>query len=136
MEKDLLDGKEFSELTGIPNSTLRKWLGKGALDGVKQGGKWMIPRSQLQCDAVLARTSGAPPAPAAPASEKKKAPRAKDRPRTYSVSEFSEKTHLTEKGVEDWLKSGRLKGSMDDKGEWRVDASNLDAPDIQRLVRE
>ncbi len=136
MEKDLLTCKEFTELTGIPSSTLRKWLGKERLDGVKQDGMWMIHRSQIQCDAVLARTGGAPPPPAevASAPTEKKAPRAKTQ--TYSISEFSKRTYLTEEGVEDWLKNGRLKGARDDAGQWRVDAANLDAPDIQRLVRE
>ncbi len=136
MEQDLLPSKEFGELTGIPSSTLRKWLAKGKLDGVKQNGMWMIPKSEFQRDTVLARTGGAPTAPAAPKAPKKKAPEAKSQGQSYSIAEFSQKTFLTEQGVLEWLKNGRLEGSEDDKGQWRVDAANLDAPDIQRLVRE
>ncbi|MCP4689416.1 MAG: helix-turn-helix domain-containing protein [Desulfobacterales bacterium] len=147
MEKELLNNNEFSALTGIPSSTLRKWLLKGKIKGVKRGGQWMIPKSQLQHDNVLARTGGAAPsgaaAPPPPAKKKasaapaaKKAPAAKAGKGAYSIPEFSELTYLTESGVEEWLISGRLSGAVDDQGAWRVDAANLETPDIKRLVRE
>lgn len=134
MEKDFFNNKEFSALTGIPASTLRKWLNKGKLDGIKKDGMWMIPESQLRRDNVLARTGGAPPASAKAAPAKKKAPMVGAG--TYSISEFSTITYLTEKGVAEWLKNGRIQGSMDAKGRWRVDAANLETPDVKRLLRE
>ena len=45
-------------------------------------------------------------------------------------------TYLTEKGVAEWLKIGRLKGVQAESGEWRVLGRNLQVPDIQRLVRK
>jgi excisionase family DNA binding protein len=56
--------------------------------------------------------------------------------KTYSVSEFAAMTYLTEKGVSEWLKSGKLKGVKTEGGEWRVLASNLQVPSISRLVRK
>jgi hypothetical protein len=45
-------------------------------------------------------------------------------------------TYLTEKGVAEWLKIGRLKGVQAESGEWRVRGRNLQVPDIQRLIRK
>jgi hypothetical protein len=56
--------------------------------------------------------------------------------KTYSVSEFAAMTYLTEKGVSEWLKSGKLEGITTEGGEWRVQASNLQVPSISRLVRK
>jgi len=56
--------------------------------------------------------------------------------KTYSASEFAAMTYLTEKGVSEWLKSGKLKGVKTEGGEWRVLASNLQVPSISRLVRK
>jgi excisionase family DNA binding protein len=56
--------------------------------------------------------------------------------KTYSASEFAAMTYLTEKGVSEWLKSGKLKGVKTESGEWRVLASNLQVPSISRLVRK
>jgi hypothetical protein len=56
--------------------------------------------------------------------------------KTYSVSEFSAMTYLTDFGVMDWLKKGRLKGMQDETGEWRIDAANLEITNIKRLLRE
>ena len=44
-------------------------------------------------------------------------------------------TYLTEKGVMEWLRHGLLKGQQDAKGEWQVDASNLEVSNVKRLVR-
>ena len=54
---------------------------------------------------------------------------------SYTLDEFSAMTYLTPFGVQQWLKQGRLKGSRDDKGQWRVDGSNLMNGDIRRLLR-
>ena len=84
--------------------------------------------------------SPAPPVPAAPVPppEPAIATRPENPPaeKTYSVSEFAAMTYLTEKGVSEWLKSGKLKGVKTESGEWRVLESNLQAPSISRLVRK
>jgi excisionase family DNA binding protein len=56
--------------------------------------------------------------------------------KTYSVSEFAAMTYLTENGVSEWLRIGKLKGVKTESGEWRVQASNLQAASISRLVRK
>ena len=40
-----------------------------------------------------------------------------------------------EKGVQQWLHQGRLKGQQNAKGEWQIEASNLEVPNVKRLVR-
>jgi excisionase family DNA binding protein len=88
--------------------------------------------------------SPAPKAPAAPVPppEPVSEPAVGVRPtgpsaeKTYSASEFAAMTYLTEKGVSEWLKSGKLKGVKTEGGEWRVLASNLQVASISRLVRK
>jgi excisionase family DNA binding protein len=80
------------------------------------------------------KTSAAPVAPPEPAvGVRPKGPSAE---KTYSASEFAAMTYLTEKGVSEWLKSGKLKGVKTEGGEWRVLASNLQVASISRLVRK
>jgi excisionase family DNA binding protein len=84
------------------------------------------------------KASTAPVPPPGPVSEpavgvKPKGPSAE---KTYSASEFAAMTYLTEKGVSEWLKSGKLKGVKTEGGEWRVLASNLQVASISRLVRK
>ena len=55
--------------------------------------------------------------------------------KTFSVVEFSEITYLTIKGVNEWLKQGKLKGQKDAKGNWLVDAANLQLPFMEKLIR-
>ena len=45
-------------------------------------------------------------------------------------------TYLTDFGVMDWLKKGRIKGIQDETGEWRIDAANLEILNIKRLLRD
>ncbi len=66
-----------------------------------------------------------------PKSPKNTAPK-----NTYSVAEFSAMTYLTDFGVLDWLKKGRLKGIRNEDGEWRVDAVSLELPNLKRLLRD
>jgi len=84
--------------------------------------------------------SPAPPVPAAPVPppEPAIATRPENPPaeKSCSASEFAAMTYLTEKGVSEWLKSGKLKGVKTESGEWRVLESNLQAPSISRLVRK
>lgn len=67
--------------------------------------------------------------------EKKTAPKPTEVKKFFSVAEFSGMTYLTEYGVMQWLKEGKLKGQQNEKGDWQVDASNLEVPNVKRLVR-
>ena len=134
--QDLLTTNEFAKKTGMTPSTISKWLRSGKLKGEKISGKWMIP-------AELAEKKETP-APTQPATRKATVvkpqvsaipPQNITRTRVYSVEEFSSMTYLTPFGVQQWLKTGRLKGQKDDAGRWGVDASNLDSPDVKRLLR-
>jgi hypothetical protein len=75
----------------------------------------------------------------AAAKTKKTSPEPKKTPartkKTFSVVEFSEMTYLTVKGVNDWLKQGKLKGEKDEKGNWLVDAASLQLPFMNKLIR-
>jgi hypothetical protein len=70
------------------------------------------------------------PAPAAPPQ-----PKVRSAEKTFTISEFAAMTYLTEKGVGEWLKSGRLKGVQTESGEWQVLESNIQSADISRLLR-
>ena len=75
------------------------------------------------------------PAKKAAVPEKKSAPKSAKTTRSFSVTQFTNMTYLTENGVMEWLQKGLLKGQQDAKGNWQVDASNLEAPNIKRFVR-
>ena len=132
--KQLLTSKEFADRSGLPVSKITKLLRDGRLRGQKKAGKWMIPESELKTakppkpspSEVQPRTPPPPATAAAPAASPDQ---------TYSVAEFSAMTYLTEFGVHDWLRKGRLKGARSADGEWRIDAANIEAPHIKRLVR-
>ncbi len=53
----------------------------------------------------------------------------------YTVAEFAGMTYLTEFGVKEWLKQGRLNGQQVAGGDWQVDAASLELPGVKRLVR-
>jgi outer membrane biosynthesis protein TonB len=72
--------------------------------------------------------------PAAP-TIKAAAPKPAETKKFFSVAEFSDMTYLTEYGVMQWLKQGLLKGQQNEKGDWQIDASNLEVPNVMRLVR-
>jgi excisionase family DNA binding protein len=122
-----LSSKEFAERSGLPVSKVTKLLRDGGLKGQKQGRRWIIPASELD------RLQGASP-PARPTATTTPAPAARPN-KSYSVAEFSAMTYLTEFGVLDWLRKGRLKGTQSANGEWRVDAASLDTPQIRNLLR-
>lgn len=79
----------------------------------------------------------------AAAAPKKSPPAGKNKPsaakaaaaKAYSIAEFAAMTYLTETGVTQWLKQGRLVGRQNDQGEWLIESANLDVPDVKRLVR-
>lgn len=133
----LLTSREFSSRTGLPAATVSRLIRDGNIKAVKKSGKWMIEADQLEAEAVLKASKKSKPA--AKKKPKKQAPKKDPKPatasRSYSVAEFAAMTYLTEKGVLDWLKTGRLSGRQDAGGAWRVDSGNLEVPDVKRLLR-
>ena len=77
----------------------------------------------------------AAPAKKTAAPKKKAAPKSAKTAQSFSVAEFADMTYLTENGVMQWLQQGLLKGQQNAKGGWQVDASNLEVPNVKRLVR-
>lgn len=150
---------EFSRQTGLSPAEVAELIRDGKIKARKEGGKWAIPQSQLSSKWVKAkakpaaskskaskpgakasaRSAAAPrpqaPADPTPAAAPAPAPPVEPAEETYSVAEFAAMTYLTEKGVAEWLKIGRLQGVQAEAGEWRVLARNLQVSDIARLVR-
>ncbi|UCE53954.1 MAG: helix-turn-helix domain-containing protein [Desulfobacterales bacterium] len=149
-KSELLSSSKFSTKAGIPASTVSKLIREGKIKAVKKSGKWMIDPSQLKAKAVTKASKISKPSakkkPAksvpkkAAAKTKKPTPREDKKPavvkKAYSIAEFAEITYLTEKGVTEWLKTGLLTGQQDASGDWRIDAANLEVPNVRRLVRE
>lgn len=152
-KQNLMSSAEFGKKSGIPTAKVSELIRAGQIKAKKVSGRWQIDKSQLKAGAVLAYGKPAPAkkegtAGAGAAKVKKiKAPVPKTKAakpkataapahKSYSVSEFAAMTYLTEKGVLEWLKAGRLKGRMGSTGEWSVDAENLKVADISRLVRK
>ena len=145
-KQDLMTTGVFAEKSGIPTAKVSELIRAGRIKAKKVSGRWQIDESQLKAQAVLDYGKPAPAKKkvaaraAAPKVKKAKAPAPKAKAgssqKSYSVSEFAAMTYLTEKGVMEWLKIGRLKGQMGSKGEWSVDAGNLQVADISRLVRK
>ena len=71
---------------------------------------------------------------AAPKKKAEKKP-AEKATKSFSVAAFADMTYLTENGVMHWLRQGLLKGHQNAKGEWQIEASNLEVPNVKRLVR-
>jgi excisionase family DNA binding protein len=88
-----------------------------------------LPEQALQ---PAASAGSAVPEEAAPQSAYEPTPSEK----SYSIPEFAAMTYLTEKGVSEWLRIGRLQSCKTESGEWRVLESNLNVPNISRLVRK
>lgn len=149
-DNQFLTTREFASRAGIQASKVSKLIRDGKIEAEKKSGKWMIHPNQLQTNAVQRPGKGSTPKPkkitakapqkrtvvkaAKSASPKKEV--ASLAGRAYTVSEFVEMTYLTEFGVRQWLKQGRLKGQQSEKGDWLIDAANLQAPNVKRLVRE
>ena len=138
----LMTTAEFAKKSGIPAAKVSELIRAGKIEAKKVSGRWKIAQSQLKAKAVTQYGKSAPakvkkakaPAPKAEAAKSKEKPDSKQK--SYSVSEFAAMTYLTEKGVMEWLKTGRLKGQQESGGEWSIDAANLQVADISRLVRE
>lgn len=131
-ENHYLTTKAYSEKTGISVSEIARRLREGKIKGVKKSGRWMIPVADV--DEKVKSPAPKTESAISPAKAGNR-PTAGGRGRSFSVSDFSEITYLTETGVLQWLKSGRLQGEKDEKGGWRVNAANLETPDIKRLIR-
>lgn len=149
---------EFAKAAGVSAASISKLIRDGKLKARKEGGKWQIPQSQLRSEVVRALqkppkadkskagrhpstpASSVSPGPgpaahdAAPAAPPE--PETRSQEKTYTISEFAAMTYLTEKGVSEWLKSGRIKGVQKPNGEWRVFDRNLQVPDVSRLLRK
>jgi len=152
MDKDnqVLTTREFASRAGLQVSKVSKLIRQGKIEAEKKSGKWLIHPNQLQTKTVQGSDKGGKPTPkkkAIKAPHKKAATSAtksvstakrieNSAGRAYTVSEFVEMTYLTELGVERWLKQGRLTGQQNEKGDWLVDAANLQVPDVKRLVRD
>ena len=105
-----------------PSKTKSKKSRKDPVSGKKTTAEVKKQKDQIQKESL--------PPPAASALNKTV------RKKTYSVAEFSAMTYLTDFGVMDWLKKGRIKGIQDETGEWRIDAANLEILNIKRLLRD
>lgn len=131
-----LTTSDYSKLSGIAVSTIAQMLRQGKLRGEKRNGKWAIDASEGQkiqttagktnkeSDIIIEPTVDQPPS---------------DKPsggKVYDVDTFARMTYLTERGVRQWLKSGRLSGTVDDGGNALVDADNLERPEIRHLIRK
>ena len=138
---------EFAKKVGITTSSVTKLIRDGKIKAEKKSGKWMISPDELKAKAVANSTkpekkagrSATKKAPAGkPASDKKEKPAKtkKSAGKTYTVAEFAAMTYLTEHGVGEWLKQGRITGQLGSGGNWEIDAANLEAPDVKRLVRD
>jgi predicted site-specific integrase-resolvase len=130
----LLTTREFAQKAGVSAGTVSKWLRKGTIKGKKINAKWSISAAEL---AKVNQTPGSPPAPSKQPIPKVDAPAANSATvnRSYSIQEFSDMTYLTPYGVEKWVKEGRLKKTVDAAGQLKIDGSNLDNPDVKRLLR-
>ena len=140
---------EFASKAGIPTSAVTKLIRDGKIKAEKKSGKWMISPDQLKSMAVQGSNKPSKKTAAKktnnPAGKKttvnRPAPTQQAKPakskvgRMYTVAEFAGMTYLTEFGVRQWLKQGRLTGQQAAGGEWQIDAASLELPDVKRLVR-
>ena len=142
---------EFASQAGISTSSVAKLIRNGKIKAEKKSGKWLIKPSQLNAKAVkalnrtgqpAAKKKTATPVQKKAAAKKPSAPK-KEKPleaeksaaKAYTLAEFVGMTYLTEFGVREWLKQGRLTGRQGAGGEWEIDAANLELPDVKRLLR-
>jgi excisionase family DNA binding protein len=135
-----LTSRGLSDITGIPVQTVNRLLREGRIKGVKASGKWRIDRGELNAEAVkaLSKTAGRQESPRPASQELRKKENnhlSQSARQTYSVAEFSSLTYLTEAGVVEFIKKGRLQGVKDDKGNWLLGHENLQNPKIHHLIR-
>jgi excisionase family DNA binding protein len=142
-----LTATEFAKKAGISASKVTQLIRDGKIKAEKKGNKWMIAPDQLKPE--IGKKPSKPRKPAAKkkataalqkkssvSDSKKKTTAAKPATgKSFSVKAFAEMTYLTEHGISEWLQIRRLKGRQNNSGEWQVDASNQETPDIKRLLR-
>ena len=112
----------------------KKSPAKGAAKAKKVSAKTKKTAAPAKKAAAPAKKAAAPAKKAA-APKKKAAPKPTKTAKSFSVAEFADMTYLTENGVMQWLQQGLLKGQQNAKGAWQVYASNLEVPNVKRLVR-
>jgi excisionase family DNA binding protein len=149
-KSQLLTTGEFANQAGISSSKVTTLIRNGKIKAEKKSGKWMISSSELKAAMALSKkgksVSKKKPSKSAPqktTTAKKTSPTKKATPaggmasaaKAYTLEQFVKMTYLTENGVKDWLRQGRLSGRQNETGEWMIDASNLDAPYMKRLMR-
>jgi hypothetical protein len=143
-EKDqFLTTSEFASKTGLATSYVTKLIRAGKIKAEKKSGRWMISTGQLKAETVKNSSKSAKKVSREKTVEKSAAA-PKDEPgkvkpaggKMFSVVEFADMTYLTEFGVMEWLKQGRLRGQQVAGGEWMVEAANLETPDVKRLLRK
>jgi hypothetical protein len=122
MEKYLTPG-QYAQATGRSVGQVTQMLRSGRLAGRKVGNRWQITTTPAETGRNAEAPETGPMTAVPPAAG-------------FTVEEFAAMTYLTESGVENWLKTGRLIGRRDEAGGWRVDAANLERPDIRRLLRK
>jgi hypothetical protein len=129
---------EFGSKTGMSSSEVSKLIRQGKIIAEKKSGKWRIHPNQLQAKAVQEQNNDSQQSEGklgAKTSQKKELTSPSSR-KTYTLAEFAEMTYLTEFGVKLWLKQGYLTARQNEKGEWLIDADNLQKLIVKRLVRE
>lgn len=131
--ENTLTSAEFSQQTGIAVSTITQMLRQGELCGEKRNGKWAIFASELQSQVITIKKERAKPSPPGPGPIFEVPAVSAS---SYDVESFARLTYLTEHGVRQWLKTGRLAGRMEAGGKALVEAANLDRPEFQHLVRK
>ena len=130
-----LSTNEYSKISGLSVSTITKMLRKGELQGQKIGGKWAIDASEAQqIKADGDQTNNRKQDCVNPATKQTAATKPSDN-ETFDIDTFTRMTYLTEQGVRQWVKDGRLSGSVDDSGNLLVDADNLNRPELRHLIR-
>lgn len=122
---------EYSKKSGLATSTVARMLREGKLRGEKRGGKWAVFASELENGGAENKQPSVK-APVRPTPTSANPPSSA---KIYDIETFSRLTYLTENGVRQWLRNGRLTGSTDSGGNMNVDASNLERTDFKHLVR-
>ena len=123
--------KEFR--IGFSNSAILFTMEEDQSNMAKKAQKKSAKKPLTQKTATAKKAAA--PAKKKAAPEKKATPKPARTEKFFSVAEFADMTYLTEYGVMQWLKQGLLKGRQNDRGDWQVDASNLEVPNVKRLVR-
>ena len=150
-QDQFLSTAEFASKAGLSTSSVTKLIRDGKIKAKKKSGKWMIAPDQLKAQtlkdlskpgkniagkkAVRPATKKATAKQVTPANREKPADAKPTKAKMYTVAEFANITYLTEFGVKEWLKQGRLSGKLDPGGQWKIDAANLEAAAVKRLVR-